>query len=297
MTFESVAVCPVCSSEHFAPYLDATDHTATGETFSLVKCSECRLVITQPRPTSADISRYYQSEKYISHTSASTTWLDKVYQRARAVNLRTKQNLIARHQHAGTILDYGCGTGHFLAHMQRNGWSGDGIEPSASARSRAELEAAQPIHADWRTLPAKAYQVITLWHVLEHVHLLSETLQQIKNHLSATGTLFIAVPNHRSFDAHHYQHHWAGYDVPRHLWHFHQDAMRQLLTAHGFLLTGIEPMKLDAYYVALLSEGYRHPHQSKAVRLLRASYIGWHSNQKATHTGEYSSLIYLATHA
>lgn len=297
MTLESVATCPVCSSHRFIPHLTAQDHTTTGETFALVKCTGCELIITTPRPTATDIGRYYESDQYISHTSASTTWFDKAYQKVRSLNLETKQRLIERYQRAGRILDYGCGTGQFFAHMKKKGWTGDAIEPSPPARQRASIETDQPIHANWSTIPSHPYQVITLWHVLEHVHDLPGTLQQLKTHLADTGTLFIAVPNHRAHDANQYQQHWAAYDVPRHLWHFHQTAMQQLLTVHGFRLVEVCPMKWDAYYVSLLSEGYRSPTRSKAVRLLRACHTGWQSNQKATRSGEYSSLIYIATHA
>lgn len=297
MALESVAACPVCSCTHFTPHLHAQDHTTTGETFSLLRCDLCHLIITSPRPTAAAIGRYYQSPAYISHTSATATWLDKVYQRARAFNLRTKRQLIERFQTRGSLLDYGCGTGHFFAHMKRFGWTGEAIEPATTARARAALEINQPVHATWRTLPDMTFQAITLWHVLEHVHDLANTVEQLKTRLSTTGTLFVAVPNHLSHDARHYRQHWAAYDVPRHLWHFHRPAMTQLLAKHRLRVTDVAPMMLDSYYVSLLSEQYQHPHRAKAVRLLSAFLQGWKSNRHASQTGEYSSLIYIVNHA
>jgi 2-polyprenyl-3-methyl-5-hydroxy-6-metoxy-1,4-benzoquinol methylase len=133
--------------------------------------------------------------------------------------------------------------------------------------------------------------------VLEHVPEPNETLQSIYSLLAVSGLLLIAVPNYLSYDAKHYQSQWAGYDLPRHLWHFNKISMTQLLTKHGFKIAKIHPMKLDAYYVSLLRESYLHPGRPKLIHAMNAFISGLTSNLSASGSGEFSSLIYLATKA
>jgi hypothetical protein len=87
---------------------------------------------------------------------------------------------------------------------------------------------------------------------------------------------------------------WAGYDVPRHIWHFTQDSMHALLHRNGLTLIDIKPMKLDSFYVSLLSEQYKNPEQLKIITALKAFMEGITSNIQARKNKEYSSLIYIA---
>jgi predicted SAM-dependent methyltransferase len=131
--------------------------------------------------------------------------------------------------------------------------------------------------------------VITLWHVLEHVSELTEYIQTIRTVLSDHGALVVAVPNFESYDAKFYKQHWAAYDVPRHLWHFNQSAIEGLFGKLGFRLEDVRPMYFDSYYVSLLSEKYK----TGRSRFLPALYRGALSNWKARSSGQYSSLIYI----
>ena len=135
----------------------------------------------------------------------------------------------------------------------------------------------------------RSFNVITLWHVLEHLPNLDNQIQVFKSLLKENGTLIIAVPNYNSFDANYYKHFWAAFDVPRHLWHFNQKSMKALFKSKSMEIVKTIPMKFDAFYVSLLSEknkkGFMNP--------IKAFWIGWRSNLKAKHSNEYSSLIYV----
>jgi 2-polyprenyl-3-methyl-5-hydroxy-6-metoxy-1,4-benzoquinol methylase len=294
MALESVSICPICSSSSFTKFLSAKDHTTAGEQFEIIKCSECNLALTNPRPDINYIGKYYQSEKYISHTGGSKSLFDKVYVFARTITLGWKLKLINKYKPTGSILDYGCGTGEFLHHLKIHGWAISGVEPSEGARSKATDLLEKPIHSSIEKLEASQFDVITLWHVLEHIHDLNEKLLAIKSLLKQDGIIFIAVPNHEAPDAQKYGAYWAGYDVPRHLWHFSKDSMKKLLDKTGLELIDIQPMKLDAYYVSLLSEGYKNPNQNKLVSALKAVASGLVSNFTANKTQNHSSLIYIA---
>ncbi|WP_240935464.1 class I SAM-dependent methyltransferase [Hymenobacter sp. HDW8] len=190
-------------------------------------------------------------------------------------------------------MDYGCGTGHFLAACKSNGWQVAGVEPNARAREEAARRVGQSIGTnDLGGFSAESFDAITLWHVLEHVHELTATLKQLISLLKPDGVLVIAVPNVESFDAQHYRQDWAAYDVPRHLYHFSPKTMTQLLKKHKLVVRETLPLPLDAYYVSMLSEKHRAERKGGLLSVLKA---GYKSNQYAAeHEGQYSSLIYVA---
>jgi SAM-dependent methyltransferase len=293
MSLEIVSVCPICDASSFKPLLTTRDYTVSQKDFQLQKCNECGFVFTSPRPDQASISQFYKSEKYISHSGGRKTFMDKIYVRARNITLKWKHQLISKHKHEGNILDYGCGTGEFLHYMKANGWETSGVEPSETAITKAIEITKAEIFKDLKFVKNK-FDVITLWHVLEHIHDLNQKINELIDHLNDNGTIFIAVPNRESEDAQKYGSHWAGYDVPRHLWHFSQSNMKQLLEKHRLSLIAIEPMKLDAYYVSMLSEGYKTLSDQSITNMVKAFFTGLQSNQSAKKTGSYSSLIYIA---
>ena len=290
----TLSACPICSGTKFTDFLNCKDHTTTGETFSLKKCAKCEFTFTDPKPEEESISRYYQSEKYISHTGGQKNLLDSIYLFARKIALRKKRKVLEKNTIGKLILDFGCGTGEFLNHMQTNGWTITGVEPSSNANQKAKELTNGKIYKSLDELKESGFDAITLWHVLEHIHDLNGTVQKLSQLLKDSGTIFIAVPNLKSNDAEYYKSFWAAYDVPRHLWHFNQDNMKELMENNGFKLVDTLPMKMDSFYVSLLSESYQKPNQSKLINLVKAFIRGWLSNIKARKNKNYSSLIYIA---
>jgi 2-polyprenyl-3-methyl-5-hydroxy-6-metoxy-1,4-benzoquinol methylase len=204
-------------------------------------------------------------------------------------SLRWKLSLLPNRK--GKLLDYGCGTGEFLKTCQESGWIISGVEPSPIARKKANTLTGAEIKS---SLPENdRFDAITLWHVLEHVSDLNNMVSQLANSLNDNGKLLIAVPNHESYDAKYYQQFWAGYDVPRHLWHFTQNSMQAILENNGLTIVNIIPMKLDSFYVSMLSEKYKQA-TYPLFQLPKAFWIGLISNWKAKNQNAYSSLIYVA---
>jgi hypothetical protein len=136
------------------------------------------------------------------------------------------------------------------------------------------------------------FTAITLWHVLEHIPDMNETLDKLIARIEQNGIIVIAVPNHESYDATIYKEYWAGYDVPRHLWHFSKLSMTKLFEKHQLSLINITPLKLDAFYVSMLSEKYIHG-STRPLGLLNALRNGIVSNKVANTNTNYSSLIYI----
>jgi 2-polyprenyl-3-methyl-5-hydroxy-6-metoxy-1,4-benzoquinol methylase len=295
MESENITICPICESQRFTHFTTVKDCSITKEVFELITCSRCGLTITNPRPTADFIGKYYASVDYISHSGKSKTLFDKIYLTARNITLRWKHKLITDYSaQPGNILDFGCGTGEFLNFMKKKNWRVSGIEPNETARKKANELLENRVSKDLTEINDQPIDIITLWHVLEHVHDLNNTLLKLKALLKPNGHIIIAVPNPNSHDSKHYENNWAAYDVPRHLWHFTRSTMTALLNKNGLKVVEIRPMKLDSYYVSLLSEGYKYPRTSKIIAGVKAFIEGSISNLSARKNKEYSSLIYIS---
>lgn len=284
--------CPICGSIEKELFLSANDYFLTGKNFTIEECKQCAFRFTNPRPTSDELPSYYESKDYISHSSEKKGILSYVYQQARKYSLAQKYKLIQQYPAHSKILDYGCGTGDFLNYCKTHNWDATGIEPNPHAREQAVHN--HKLHVEDEAfvnhLPPSSFDVITLWHVLEHLPLLKERTTALVNALKPGGLLIIALPNPDSWDAKHYQNFWAAYDLPRHLYHFNPETLKRFARDFPVQFLSQHPMKLDAYYISLLSEKYKTGKQS----FLKAFFNGWKSNSAAfSGDGSYSSVIYL----
>ena len=256
-----IDTCPLCGGQQLEHALTCTDHYASGETFEVVRCVHCGFLMTQNAPVEAEIGRYYETPDYISHTDTQKGLMNRVYHGVRRWMLSRKAVLVKRvsKMSKGRLLDYGTGTGYFADAMTRKGWQVQAIEKSPQARAFAlqrfglnvDAETALPAYSD------ASFDVVTLWHVMEHLEHLNEMWQTLHRILKDRGVLVVAVPNPDSYDARKYGEWWAAYDVPRHLWHFTPSAMQQFGSKHGFVLEERRPMPFDAFYVSMLTEKYK----------------------------------------
>jgi 2-polyprenyl-3-methyl-5-hydroxy-6-metoxy-1,4-benzoquinol methylase len=268
-------------------YLKTKDYPVSGEEFELLYHDELDMLITKPQPTELD--KYYHSDTYISHSDSNKTLLDKSYQIVKKLSLFLKIRLISRYaQDDKSLLDIGAGTGDFLFMAAQKGWTTAGVEPNWSARGRAS-EKSITLSADIESLMGRKYKVITLWHVLEHMADLENQILKMISILEAEGTIVVAVPNYKSYDAKYYAAFWAAYDVPRHLWHFSQESIRKLFSKYGMEVVDTRPLFFDAFYVSILSEKYR----GDKFMFIKGIFRGLCSNISALFTKEYSSLIYI----
>lgn len=272
-----------------ALYLTVKDHSVSGESFELYHDKQYDLLFTHPQPSLEKLPSYYESEDYISHTDGKRSLFERVYQSVKEIALKRKLQLInSFEKQPGRLLDIGAGTGDFLRVAQQAGWQTTGFEPSDKARGIAIAKGVSFV-SDTSELEDSSIDVITMWHVLEHVPDLDRQLSELKRLLKPTGTLVVAVPNFRSADAQTYGTFWAAFDVPRHLWHFSKTAIAKLFAEKQMTVVQVLPMVFDAYYVSLLSEKY----QNGKMNFLKAFWNGWRSNQRASASKEHSSHIYV----
>lgn len=282
----------MCGYDQFVEFKNVPDYFLTKEEFQIVKCKQCEFLLTNPRPDHANISRYYQSDEYLSHSKSNKGWLAGLYNFVRNISLNRKYKIISQHKSTGRILDIGCGTGEFLNFMKQKEWKVFGIEPAESPRVFARQKFNLDIYEEdeLEKLPSHGFDVITLWHVLEHVQDLNHRINQIKRLLVSEGLLIIALPNCESWDAQHYDEFWAAWDMPRHFYHFSKKTISLLVNNHQLKMISVHPMKFDAYYISLLSEKYK----KQKMGFIKAIFNGMRSNISANRNdNNYSSLIFL----
>jgi len=289
---EKINNCPICNSNEFSPFLECVDYTVSRETFQISECKSCHFKITNPRPEEDKLGQYYKSENYISHSNTSKGFINFAYQTIRKFTLLKKLQLISGYYKTGKILDIGCGTGEFLNICKNAKWTTLGIEPDAEARKKAVENYGLDVKEEGaiKGLKNEEFDIISMWHVLEHVPRLNERIEDLKRLIKPDGIIIVAVPNLTSLDAKIYKEHWAAYDLPRHLYHFSPKDIDSVFKNHGLKILKTLPMVFDSFYVSLLSEKYR----TGKSNIVRALWNGFRSNIAAIKTGKtYSSQIYL----
>ena len=289
---ETLSFCPNCNSQRFERYLECIDFTVTKETFTLVNCIQCGFKFTNPRPSAKEIDKYYDSEDYISHSNTAKGIINKIYHLVKTRAIKKKIHLIEDlNPSSKDILDIGCGAGSFLKGINDTGWTTTGIEPSKKTRNYCtDILNLNVLDEPFLKSTNNKYSIITMWHVLEHVHELNARIEEIYRLLNPGGYAIIAVPNYLSKDAVKYEEYWAAYDVPRHLYHFSADIMKSLFTKHKLKFIKSLPMKMDSFYVSMLSEKYK----KSSLQFPKALLSGLFSNISAGNDPEkYSSVIYI----
>lgn len=296
-SLETLTSCPSCGHDSFQNILSCIDYTYSQDAFCLVECASCKLLFTNPRPDELAIGKYYDSPEYVSHTDTNSGLLFTLYGIVKRYTLKKKRKTLEALSNEKNILDYGAGSGDFSNELVQNNWTVSAYEPDANARNKiAEKNSKINLVGQLSEIGTDSKSVITLWHVLEHVHRLNETIKEFHRVLKSDGIIVIAVPNHTSYDADFYQTDWAAYDVPRHLYHFNPATLETLMTANGFQLHERKPMWFDSYYVSLLSE--KNLSKTGVLKTvfgwIRAFLVGSYSNIKTiSSTKNCSSVTYV----
>ncbi|TFV95705.1 class I SAM-dependent methyltransferase [Algoriphagus kandeliae] len=291
---ERLNKCPLCKSGHFLNYSTIKDWAVSKEEFILCECQDCKLIFTNPRPSEKQIGTYYEFPEYYSHQDESKGLIQRIYNQIRRINITKKYKLISSLGTDKSILDIGCGTGELLRYFQEKNWEVNGVEPNKKARSLAKEKLGENVYKSLKKVPENhSFDIISLFHVLEHVHDLRKSLKKIIKLLKSDGYIILALPNHQSKDAKKYKNFWAGWDVPRHLYHFDPESVRQLAKQFDLEIVNQKPMIFDSYYASLLSEKYQDPNSGNLKNLMQSFFEGMQSNQEAKKSGNYSSILYI----
>ena len=283
--------CPWCGSDKAQINLWLKDEFLSHEDFQICECLNCGLLYTMPRPNKEKIGEYYKSEEYYSHQENKSGFIPKLYEKIKSINLRNKYKMATQGKTVGKLLDIGCGVGDFIHTAELKGWECLGVEPSEDAKNIAKTRIKANIvnSKELEQMPDESFEVITMWHVLEHVDNLKWQIEQLERLIKENGRIVIAVPNYKSYDGQFYKNLWAAYDVPRHLSHFDKKTITKIFKSKDLELKKVDKLIWDAYYISYMSEQYKH----HTLALLRGAYRGLMSNLKARRSGEWSSMVYI----
>jgi SAM-dependent methyltransferase len=293
---ERLTKCPLCKSGLFLNTKNIIDHAVSKESFIICKCTTCHILFTNPRPTSNHISRYYDFPEYYSHNDSLKGLTQLIYQLIRKITINQKIKLLNNlNPKKGKLLDFGCGTGEFIYQAKKKGWTVTGIEPNQKARQQAKAKLDHGIYKNLGLLKKDdRFDIITLFHVIEHIHDLRKVMKKLISHLKSSAYIIIAIPNPDSFDANIYKEDWAGWDIPRHLYHFGTESIKSFQDNFDLEIIDQRKLTFDSYYVSLLSEGYQNPKRSILMNYLNAIKNGYKSNSYASNRqGNYSSNIFI----
>lgn len=225
--------CPVCHSENNTKLLSGTDRIRGSEDdFTLVTCNDCGLIFLNPRPDAGELAEHYD-EGY-REWQAPTSGFTSFFRRA---GVRRKVAAVAGEAGRGRVLDVGCGYGDFLAEAARSGFETFGTELDFDQADRAARASGAQVKAGTLEscgFPPSSFDVITMWHVLEHLPDPVGSLKAASELLKPGGAIVVAVPDAGSRAARFFKEYWAGYDMPRHLMDFSAPVLEATLRRAGF---------------------------------------------------------------
>ena len=218
------ASCGFCVSNDFKLLFEGRDYLYfSPESFRLVKCRKCGLVSTYPIPCPEETKLYYQQKSGA---------MPRDYFLFLNVN---RIALIKKIRHSGRIFDIGCGNADFLSGMVKEGWEVYGNDPYRSlTRNNSGLKNIYNADLLRLDIPVNSFDIITLWHSLEHISQPFETLKKAAGLLKDDGTLIIEAPDFSSAQRKIFGERWQALEIPRHIYHFTLPVLKKMLACAGF---------------------------------------------------------------
>lgn len=247
------ACCPTCNVSECTQILTAysMDNLAS-QPFSIIRCKQCDLMFTSPRPTSSSMKSFYEGGFYETQEKAVKRLLVNpvmvVFQR-----LRLRQ--VTRVKKTGKLLDIGSGKGKFLAMAAHNKWEAWGVEPSNRSRSFVKDKSGEKVFGDEfeeAAIPDGFFDIVTMWHTLEHFYDPLDILAKVHAKLNERGLLVVRVPNSDSWDFKLGKANWFHLDLPRHLYHFSPKSLSTMLEKAGFQVVSVSTFSLEDNPIGIL---------------------------------------------
>jgi 2-polyprenyl-3-methyl-5-hydroxy-6-metoxy-1,4-benzoquinol methylase len=227
--------CNLCGKDNWRLLFKAEDKILLiGGKFNLVKCNNCGLVYVNPRPTIKEMRKFYPPE-YYARPFGTIKMTDK-YKKEMRLIFHNRYKPFSKYKRKGKVLEIGCGDGYFLKFLKEKGYEVMGVELSLYAsRYAREVLGLDVFTGTFEEFPAqkKSFDIICLFEVLEHLHNPLSSLHKIKDLLKDDGILVITVPNFSSFQRIIFGKSWHIIDLPRHLYHFTKNTLREMLKRTG----------------------------------------------------------------
>tara|TARA_B100000614_G_scaffold242761_1_gene245356 strand:+ start:6256 stop:7059 length:804 start_codon:yes stop_codon:yes gene_type:complete len=225
--------CPLCnSSDHLRFMLlnDRFDET-NKQKFKIVKC-DCNFIFLNPRPSENEINKYYM-KNYIPHSSKNSY----LYELAQKISYYFKHRFLSKNYVIKNILDYGAGNGNFGKYFKNKGYNVTNYDPVTNVSGSLNDK----------------YDMVTMWHSLEHIHNLDNCLKLIYSKMKPNGKLLIAVPNIDASEIKFFKSRWIAFDAPRHLYHFNESSIQRLLNKYDFRISKTKIIIQDTIFNIFMS--------------------------------------------
>lgn len=223
--------CSLCNLDDYKVMLKVEDYRyhITDDEFNLVQCKNCGLVYVNPRPTKKEISKFYPKEYYRIKVPPLAKIINHLFKLSPIRSVR-------KYRKQGRLLDLGCGAGNFLWEMKKRGFEVYGIDPSSQACKLARERLKNIFNAELEEhhFPDNYFDVITVWHVFEHLPNPSITLKEIHRILKKDGILILETPNINSLSFKTFRKYCFHLDIPRHLYHWSSETTREILRRNKF---------------------------------------------------------------
>jgi 2-polyprenyl-3-methyl-5-hydroxy-6-metoxy-1,4-benzoquinol methylase len=264
--------CLLCGNRRWQTLVEAQDKQAGTELwFAVVQCLECGLCFTNPRPTTTCLDHFYPSDYRPHQTKEEKPTLHR-----QLLKRWRRPQAPLPWQGEGRLLDFGCGGGTFLQEMRDHGWQVMGVDTSAETVRRLRNDLG--LHVLQGTLPhaeldAASFDVITMWHSLEHVPDPRAVLTEARRLIAPAGKLIVAVPNIDSLAFRTFGPHWFALDVPRHLVHFAPFTLHFMLEQAGFRVEKIKMLRRSSWLRHSARLACKHPESNLWHRLYQGRVL------------------------
>ena len=222
-------ICAICGSAERTILYTRND-------WRVYKCSGCGLGTLDPRPDKDELDKLYAESYFQSHYDDLLPF-PSAEMTKRLKQEKHRLRFFSKFKKNGKVLDIGCGRGYFLLACRNAGYEVEGIDISADAARYVSTELKIPVHVgevDQIELAYEFFDVITLWHSLEHTADPDAYMQKARKWLKKDGILVIDVPNYEGYDALKTWDNWQGWSIPYHFYHFTKKSLTYLLGKHGF---------------------------------------------------------------
>jgi 2-polyprenyl-3-methyl-5-hydroxy-6-metoxy-1,4-benzoquinol methylase len=204
--------------------------------WTVYRCNVCGLGFLDPRPDPDDLIRLYQGDYFQSHYDRGFK-ADSPEMQRRLSQETHRIRFFRRCKRRGRLLDIGCGMGYFLLACRKKGYAVEGMDISADSAAYVRKELGIPVSVgtlDTVDYPAASFDIVTMWHFLEHAQDPVAYIEKARRWLKPDGILVVDVPNYEGTDARKMWDCWNGWSLPYHFYHFSPETLEKLLAKQGF---------------------------------------------------------------